>query len=128
MRAPTRLLTSVSVTVAILGSVACGDGSHSSQLTVAEFVDQADAICREYEARIDGAAPGAPTLALQVELLEALVALRRPAAPSPALQRVLAALDESANRAAAHPGQGFKGVPIDLGDIHEAGFEDCGAE
>ena len=122
------LLVGAAVVFGSLAGGACADDEASSGPTVSEFVEQADALCQEYDSRIQRAAPGPATLALQVELLNALVALPRPAILPSALQRVLAALDESAGRATARPGEGFQGVPISVTDIRASGFTQCGAD
>ena len=49
----------VALAVAAVGPAACGGGDGGERLSTAEFVAQADAICRKYEARLD--ALGQPT-------------------------------------------------------------------
>ena len=60
-------------------------------------------------------------------MLEAVVALPRPRNRPPALRRILAALDASADRAADHPGGAFEGVPVAIDDLRSVGFLVCRA-
>jgi len=108
--------------------VALASACNAASPSIEEFTAMADAVCADYTTKIAAAeAAGEDLLPLQVAMLQGVVELPRPTEQPPALKRVLAALDISAERAAARPDRGFRGEPVTIEDIDAAGFKICGA-